>query len=367
MKTATAGILSIFSLVMLVIVSGCSGKEDSISSATWDSSEELSSAVEAVKVEEGRLYGTVITAGRIRGINEALVVSEARGIVQSFDVVPGQKVKKGDKIAGLDDTISRLTAEQAKASWENARLDLDAISSLHEKGNASRTDLLRARSAESGARAAWEQAVKDLKDRTISSPLDGVVAWTDPDSSAGNYLTAGTAVAQVVDTSAYSIYADLGERQTNLVGPGAAVRIYPGNLPGEGLPGTVSAVASGIRDDSGGYQAVITFSVPEDLTLKSGMAARVEIETNLEPSRLLVPASALMNSGSASYLYVAEKGRAVRRTVSPGESMGDFVVIFRGLEPGSLVIISGTRRISDGSPVDVTVVERGAKVVDGDR
>ncbi len=347
--------------LLLLIAEGCSGKEDSVSSATWESTAETATVVEAVTVNSGKLYGTVSTSGRIRGIYEALIVSEASGIVQSFDVVPGQRVEKGDRIAGLDETISLLNAEQAKSAWENTRLDLDVVSSLQEKGNASRTELLRARTAESGARAAWEQAVKNLRDRTITSPLDGIVAWTDPDSSVGNYLTPGTAVARVVDTSAFFIYADLGERQTSLVGPGAVVQIYPGNLPGEGIPGRVSAVASGIRNSTGGYQAVITFNVPDGLSLKSGMAVRVDIEANLEEIQLLIPASAVMQSSSEAYVYVAENGRAVRRKVTPGEALGDFIAISGGLKIGDEVIISGIRRIADGSPVQVTTVNLASR------
>ena len=148
-------------LFLVLMVAGCS-REDAVTSATWDPSSVEVTAVEVVRAVPGKLYGSVSASGRIRGRNEALVVAESQGIVQSFEAEPGRRIKRGDVIARLDDTVQRLASEQARSAWENAKLDLEAITSLNEKGNASRTDLLRARSAERGARAAFEQAEKIL-------------------------------------------------------------------------------------------------------------------------------------------------------------------------------------------------------------
>ena len=342
-------------LFLVLMAAGCS-REDAVTAATWDPSSVEVTAVEVVRAVPGRLYGSVSASGRIRGRNEALVVAESQGIVQSFEAEPGRRIKRGDVIARLDDTVQRLASEQARSAWENAKLDLEAITSLNEMGNASRTDLLRARSAERGARAAFEQAEKILGNRSIRSPLDGTVAWTEPEASRGNYITPGTQLARIVDTGSFIIYADLGERQSALIAPGAPARVYISNLPELPVSGQVTALAAGLRAETGSYQAIVAFAAPDDLSLKSGMAARVEIETTAEEVTLLVPSSALLTIRGETYLFTAENGIARRRAILPGKSLGDFTQVYQGLEEGALVVISGTRRIADGSPVSAGTV-----------
>ncbi|WP_319558969.1 HlyD family efflux transporter periplasmic adaptor subunit [Marispirochaeta sp.] len=124
----------------------------------------------------------------------------------------------------LDDELAAFSAEQPRTVWDIARADLEVLSSLYERGNASRIDLERAGSSEQGARAAYEQNLKILQDRTIKSPIDGRIVWIDENASPGNYVNAGTLLALVVDVSGFTLMLELGEQQIGLVGRGRNTR-----------------------------------------------------------------------------------------------------------------------------------------------
>lgn len=344
-------------ILLLLVFSGCRGR-DSVSSATWDAEEAESfpTAVEVVSVEQGKLYGSIRSAATVRGKNEARIVAGSQGLVKAFLVRPGQEIREGDAIVRLDDELAAFSAEQARTVWDIARADLEVLISLHERGNASRIDLERARSSERGARAAYEQGLKILQDRTIRSPIDGSIAWINENASPGNYVTAGTLVALVVDVSGFTLMLELGERQIGLVGPGAVAEIRvaaAGNTP---FFGTVDAVAAGSDGTAASYQVDVSFNTAADSGIKPGMTARIIMETNREMPVLLVPGAALLNSGTDSSVFLLHQGRVRLTAVKVASRYGDFAAVESGLKAGDHVLVSGTRRLIDGAPVQATEI-----------
>ena len=279
------------------VLTACGGN-DTTTAASWDPEQAVEFiTVEGATVGRGKLYETVEASGTVAGVNEALIVAEASGLVQEIDVRLGQKIGKGEVLARLDDTIFRLSMEQARSAWEKARIDLEALTALNQRGNASRTELVRAQSTERGARAAYEQAVKLLDDRTITSPLSGEVAWLDESLTLANYLNPGTPLARIVDSSGFRVDLQLGERQIGLLDVGARAQVRVAAAGGQEFSGEVSAVAAGSDPATASYRVVVLFTPPEGIPLKSGMTARVSLETSLEREVLLVPAGALLREG----------------------------------------------------------------------
>ncbi|WP_319476051.1 efflux RND transporter periplasmic adaptor subunit [Marispirochaeta aestuarii] len=346
------------SLLLLILLSGCRGR-DSVSGASWvpGTGETPSPAVEVVSVEQGKLYNTIGSTGTVRGRNEARIVSTSQGMVMSFPVRLGQEVGEGDVILRLDDELASYAAEQARTGWEIARADLEVLSSLYERGNASRVDLERARSSERGARAAYDQSLRILEDRTVRSPMNGHIIWIDENASPGNYLNAGSMIALVADISGFTMILELGERQIGLVGPGARAEIHVQAAGASAFSGTVDAVAAGSGGTTATYQVELSFSAPSDSGIKPGMAARVVVETSLEKEALLVPGIALLKgSEERNEVFLLRDGYARLVPVEVLDRHGDFAAVGSGLKDGDRVIVSGTRRLMDRDPVRATEV-----------
>lgn len=336
---------------LLALFAGCSRGSDSTSAATWDPDQAGGAmVVETAEVTRGRLFGSIESAGTIAGINEVDLVAESQGMVQSVEVGLGETVAPGDVIARLDTTIARLSMEEALSAWENAEIDLKAVQNLFERGNASKIELVRAQSAERGARARYEQALKMLEDRTITTPIRGRVAWVAQGVSTGNYLNPGAPIARIVDDSAFSLDLSIGERQIGLIAPGAEARIRVSAAGEASLTGTVTEIAAGSDPATASYRVIVEFDAEPGL-LKSGMSAKVAIDTNREERVVLVPTAALLGGEEENAVFLAADGSARERTIRIGRRLGGTAEVLSGLEEGDLVIVSGTTRLSDGATI----------------
>ncbi|GAG08083.1 unnamed protein product, partial [marine sediment metagenome] len=95
--------------------------------------------------------------------------------------------------------------------------------------------------------------------------------------------------------------------------------------------------------------------------LKPGMFARLRLTLEQKEKVPIVLRAVLLRESAATgrfatYVFVANKGKARRRTVTLGLSQQDRYEVKRGLNPGDLVIVSGQRQVKDGA--EVTIIEQ---------
>ncbi|MBU0765493.1 MAG: efflux RND transporter periplasmic adaptor subunit, partial [Bacteroidetes bacterium] len=88
--------------------------------------------------------------------------------------------------------------------------------------------------------------------------------------------------------------------------------------------------------------------------LRPGMFARVEINMG-KISTVMIPSVAVMKQTGTNdrYVFLAEKGKAVRKNVKPGKNFGDKIEILSGIKTGEELIITGQTRLLDQSLIKV--------------
>ena len=174
---------------------------------------------------------TDIKEDALRGVLEAhlnIEVATAEvGIIKEIFIKPGDKVKKGQKIARLQDSQQRIQVEEAELEWQ-AQGAIDtahheyefnqrkfvAIQDLSRKTRVSPLELKREELEMNISHAKWiaqqeakeiayarlVKAMQALDDRTISAPNDGVVVEVLHDE--GEYVAATQpAIVRIFDTS----------------------------------------------------------------------------------------------------------------------------------------------------------------------
>ncbi|MNO93305.1 Multidrug resistance protein MdtA precursor [compost metagenome] len=69
---------------------------------------------------------------------------------------------------------------------------------------------------------------------------------------------------------------------------------------------------------------------------------------------LTIPANAVQRGNDGTYVYVVGEGdKAQRRLVTLGIGEGERVVVAEGLKAGERVVLEGTDRLRDGSPMRI--------------
>jgi membrane fusion protein (multidrug efflux system) len=355
MKQFSTFVCVCFASVVLV---SCSAKPSAVSGATvWEApGQQDALAVEALTVTTGLLVNVVSASGAVSGVNEALVLSEAQGIIRTVSFSIGDRVRSGQELVKVDDAIAASNLQRAKDQLDAASLELRANEQIIESGGGTPAALTRSRSAESAARAQYDTALKAYRDTTIRSPISGVIASREDVVTTGNLLSPFARVARIVDNSSFKITVGVGEREIGLVSPGAVARVsVPAALGADTVDATVLAVGAGADPATGSYPVVVSFANRWDSLVKSGMSASVEIEVKKTKPSVIIPRQAIVSRGGKSAVFIVRDGAARVREVSIGRVSGVRAEILSGLAAGDILVISALSRLSDGTPVNPAV------------
>ncbi len=354
-KSNTALFLSIF-----FILASCSRSEsaDDTASSSWAPDDNvIAVSVEVLEITRGQLIPFVEASGTVSGQQEAWTVSETQGKITEIAVQLGQKVKKGDLLLKVEDSLSRLNRDLTLQQYESARHDFEAISKSFQSGGSSKSDYNRARSTVLQAQASFENADKAFNDTGIRAPFAGSVALLDNTLTVGSYLTRGVLVARIVDTTYMKMEISLGERQIGLIKEGsqASVTIGRGEYPIV-VEANVTAIGTGSDPATGSFPLLLTWKNDQEQTLRSGLSARVQIVTDVENKNIVIPSSAIINRDRVKSVILEDNGKTVIRSIKTGESLGGQTVILEGLAEGEILIVSALSSLGDNYPVAASVI-----------
>ncbi len=173
---------------------------------------------------------------------------------------------------------------------------------------------------------------------TLLAPASGVVV--EKSVVEGDRITAGMPVFRIADLSRVWIEADVFEKDLGLVRDGQGARVSFTAFPGRVWSGRVSYVypTVSIQDRT----AHVRLALPNpDLELKPGMYAEVTLDVPPGPPTLVVPASAVIDTGERALVFVQQPdGDLVPTDVTMGRTSGDLQQLLAGVTAGERVVSS---------------------------
>jgi RND family efflux transporter MFP subunit len=90
-----------------------------------------------------------------------------------------------------------------------------------------------------------------------------------------------------------------------------------------------------------------------DLVLKAGMFAQVELQYDAKADALLVPKRAVLAMDNTSSVFVVNDGKVSRKTVKTGYESDSFLEVVEGLAEGDQVVTAGQASLKDKSAVNI--------------
>jgi RND family efflux transporter MFP subunit len=166
-------------------------------------------------------------SGTVQSSHQGMASFKIGGHIRASFVKVGDRVRKGQLLAELDDTdlvlrerLAQATVQQAKIQAEQAQLDLKREEQLRKENVTSQTNIERSSNAAQiaklgleSAQINLESAKKAVADSRLLSPYDGIVSKRLKDQ--GEWVGAGNAV--------YELY-DAGEVEVSLKVPENYIR-----------------------------------------------------------------------------------------------------------------------------------------------
>lgn len=317
--------------------------------------------VELRVVQAQRVIDDVQAVGSLRSRQGVMLRPEAAGRIAQLHFTNGQRVKRGELLVQLDDTLQRAQLQQAQAQASIAGTNLQRSRELLAQGFVSQSAVDQNEAALQVGNAQVELARAQLARMKVLAPFHATAGIGLV--NLGDYLKDGTDIVALEDMSAMAMDFRLPERQLARVKAGLAVEIAVDALPGRTFKGKVTALDAVVDANGRSLLVRAQFDNP-DAVLRPGMFARARIRFAVRDDALMVPEEALLPQGSRQYLFRVEPdgkgGQQARRIEArlglrqPGQ-----VEVLEGVRAGDRIVVAGHDRLR-GELVPVRVVELAA-------
>lgn len=306
-------------------------------------------AVEVAPVRKIAFQRVLSAVGSLRSENSVMLRSEVAGRIAAINFEQGGKVRKGDLLIQLDDSVVKAQLLQAQASLSLAQSRYRRAQELSREGFISKQARDEAASELKVQDAAVALNRAQLDKTAILAPFDGLIGLRNV--SVGDYISPGQDLVPIESVDPLNVDFRIPEQFLNSVYPGLKLGVTFDALPGQVRDGQVRAISPVV--DVGGRSLLLRATIPNaDDTLRPGMFARVSLQLR-DDQVLAIPETALAPSGDTQYVYRVQDGVARRVAVRIGMRRDAMVEITQGLQPDDVVVVSGLQKVSDGSRVNV--------------
>ena len=352
-----------------------------------------------VPTTRSRIALIVTAAGNLAPTNQVVVGSELSGTAQEVYVDSNDIVKKGQPLAKLDTSkllqqtersrasllVAKARVSQAKATLQESQAAYARQQELHELSGGktpsratmetalasvsrAKADLESADASVVGAEAEVRSFERDLEKAIVCSPVDGMVLSRSIEvgQTVAASFTAPTLFTIAEDLKKMELIVSVTEADIGRVAEGQIATFTVDAWPSRSYTAKVKKVAfgaTGTGTPSTGAAAtggMVTYSTElevanDDLSLRPGMTASVEIAIVDKSDIIVVPNSALrFDPVAAAALGKPEDGkRTLVQSLSPGGGRR----WWRNSAPKGSASDKGQRvwTIKDGEPVEVLV------------
>jgi len=320
-------------------------------------------AVEVGRVEMSRLEDAAQAVGSLRAHQGVMLRPEVSGRVQRLGFVDGQRVKRGQLLVQLDDSLQQAQLQQAQAQASIARTNLQRNRELVAQNFVSQSVVDQAQANLEVAEAQAAVAQAQLQRMKLFAPFDAIVGIRNV--AVGDYVKDGADLVQLEDVSSVWVDFRLPERYMASLKPGQPVALVLDALPGRRYAAKVAAVDSQL--DASGRSLLVRARVANSGgELRSGMFARARIVFAIREQALTVPEEALVPLGDKQFVIKVVDGPdgtkiAQRFVARIGARVPGRVEVIDGLAPGDLVVVAGQARLLRGEGQVLRIVETGGR------
>ena len=293
---------------------------------------------------------TFLVNGSFAAVQQINFSAESPGRITELMVKEGSVVRIGQTLARIDNQVASADLENAEASVNAARRDMNRYESALASGGVTQKQVDDMKLQYQSASARLAQAKKSAQNTLLKSPIDGIINAKFVE--VGTYLAAGNKLFEIVNISRLKLIVNVPENQVVQIHVGQEVPVTTNVFPEVVYKGKITFIAAK-GDETLNYPVEIEVTNISGKELKAGMYGTAILDLPKREPALLVPRAAFYSGVSNNLIFVAENGKAKSRKVTAGAIYGDKVEVRSGLNDGESVIISGQVNLVDGTEVSV--------------
>ena len=318
-----------------------------------------------ISVEKGDLSITESLVGTIEASEQYALASKVSGEVLEIYAENGAELKKGDKIARLDNQkqidAAKYTLEQAEAQAKAASDARNRLASLQASGDISAQDFeaadAQAKAAEAQVKAAKLNYDTQVEFATITAPADGVLQNSILVKDA--MIPQGTQIASLMGKGKQQLVFSATEELMKNLSLGQEVKVEKGQ---EQYTGSITEISGVMNAQTGLFTVKANL---ENSSLPEGSRVKLTVTKDSRTQVNLLPLSVIYYDNGSPYVYLLEKGEGENGTIKKqfielGLQGEEKVEILSGLSEKDLVVSSWNNEMYDGAKVRLNSSETEA-------
>src|SRR6266850_4384341 len=339
----------------------------------------LPMSVELGAVKRADMAEHMTVVGNLIGEATVEAVPKVAGRVDSISVRLGDRVRRGQTLAKIEDRelleqvrqaqasfeVSAATIRQREADLRFAQTNLDRSKNLFDRSlipkqtfddaearfqaSAAQVDLAKAQHSQSQARL--DELKINLANTVITSPVNGFIGKRTLDP--GAWVTPNSALLSVVDISQVRLVANIIEKDLRRISAGQRADVEVDAFPSETFRGRIARI-SPVLDPATRTAQIEVEIENSQFRLKPGMYARVNFTVEQRPNTLVVPANALVDvQGSRGVFQPTGPANDVAKfkPVKVGLADDQQVEVSEGLSEGERIVTTGAAALRDGDKI----------------
>jgi len=300
-------------------------------------------------VTTNNLKSTISLSGKIDAEEKATLQFQISGKLNWVGVKEGDRVKKWQVLATLDQRELQKTMEKYLLDYMDNRWDFEQWRDDNKKaysgsGSTYISDQLT-RLAEQN-QFGLNKTVLDVELKSIAleasrlvSPLDGLVTQVDQ-PVAGVNITPSTARIEVVNPETIYLRNLVDQQDVVKLSEGASCEIVFDAFPEQVYSGAITYL-SYAQEPGEDNSYLVKISVPENKKkdLRLGMGAEITVNLEQKNQVLAIPIEALVQEDKNNYVYVLNKdNKSQKRKVITGIETDTEIEIKKGLKKGEVIV-----------------------------
>jgi RND family efflux transporter MFP subunit len=329
--------------------------------------------VELGSATRGDVSAHLTVVGNLIGLQTVDIAPRTAGRLLSVNVQLGDRVRRGQVMAKVEDReiveqvrqaesaqeVSKATIRQREADLKVAELNFERSKNLFQRQLLAKQSLDDAESRYMSAVAQFDlskaqlnqndsrlQELKiNLQNTSVTSPVDGFVGKRSVDP--GAMVNTGTAIASVVDISRLRLVVNVVEKDLRMVSAGDRAEVEVDAYPGEKFQGKIARVAPVL--DPATRTATMEVEIPNgDNKLKPGMYARINLTVEDRKNALVVPKNAVIDFENQRGVWTPnDENRAKFVPVKLGIEGSETMEILSGLSDGDKFVTTGAAAVKN--------------------
>lgn len=272
------------------------------------------------------------------------------GTITNLYVSEGQKVAKGQLIAKVRDGEYLNAYNIARAQLAEAQDGYNRLKKLHDANALPEVKWVEMEQKLKQAQNAAEMAQRSLNDANLHSPVAGTVSSKFVD--VGQTVIPAQPVCEIISTDNLEIVISVSESQISSFNQGDKALVTLEAVGSSPIEGKVTQKA--VEADPLTRSFPIKIALPKNDKILPGMIGNVvfpgKSPSSSSQEGIILPSRAvLLNNDNRWFVWLAVDSVAQRRFITADFLTNSGVIVTSGLNPGDIVIVDGTQKVSSGT------------------